>query len=377
MFNVLRKLDICSYVHGSPLLECSNAFESLEAAEKTSAALGRILMLDLVIRNEDRLPCRHLRWRGNFANLLLSEKAVRANNDALEVAFDSAIKKYRPKVIRALQKERRATSVDCKFSPPHPGLVPQSSDVSDIIESPKSGTMSVASLALNESSGSDLHIVAIDSGVPRRPPAGKRANDQAHYPKLVELLINCPEYASDLLREITGGKLQSLPLDTNTETDLRRNEINSVVLEFRNGFRAAHRDLQGFHMFLLTLHQKLDGLLRTFLNIVDKSSGDLDKEDLLVPESPSLSKEMEVHCPSPGTGSVLIDDNSNLNDSESQRTPPRPPSSGFKESSECSPIPRDSSHGKFSKGSGEPLGSLRLTSKIRDFYRFAKVCETV
>ncbi|XP_073281909.1 dual specificity protein phosphatase PHS1-like [Primulina huaijiensis] len=368
-----RGLLLMNYVHGSPLLECSNAFESLEAAEKTSAALGRILMLDLVIRNEDRLPCRHLRWRGNFANLLLSEKVVRVNNDALEVAFNSAIKKYRPKVIRALQKERRATSVDCRFSPPHPGLVSQSSDVSDITESPKSGTMSVASLALNESSGSDLHIVAIDSGVPRRPPAGKLANDQANYPKLVELLINCPEYASDLLREITGGKLESLPLDTDTETDLHRNEINSVVTEFRNGFRAALRDLQGFHMFLLTLNQKLDSLLRAFLNIIDKSSGDLDKEDLVVPESPSRAKEMEVHCPSPGTDSVLVDDNSNLNDLESQRTPPRPPSSGFKESSEYSPIPRDSSHGKFSKGSGEPLGSLRLTSKIRDFYRFAKV----
>ncbi|XP_073157094.1 dual specificity protein phosphatase PHS1-like [Henckelia pumila] len=366
-----RCLLLMNYVHGSPLLESSNAFESLEASEKTSAALGRILMLDLVIRNEDRLPCRHLRWRGNFANLLLAEKVVRVNNDSLEVAFDSAIKKYRPKVIRALQKKRRATSVDSRFSPPHPGLVPQSSDVSSIVESPKSGTTSVASLALNEPTGSDLHIVAIDSGVPRRPPAGKRANDQENYPKLVELLLNNPEYASDLLHEITGEKLESFRLDT--EADLHGNEINLVVLEFRNGFRAALRDLQGFHMFLLTLHQKLDSLLRAFLNIVDKSSGDLDKEESVVPESPSLAKEMEVHCPSPGTDSVLTDDTSNLNDLESQRTPPRPPSSGFKESSESSPIPRDSSHGKFSKGSGDPLSSLRLTSKIREFYRFAKV----
>ncbi|GJT79990.1 LL-diaminopimelate aminotransferase, chloroplastic [Tanacetum coccineum] len=49
---------ICSYAHGSPLLENSSAFKTQKAAEKPSAALGRILMLDFVIRNEDRLPRR-------------------------------------------------------------------------------------------------------------------------------------------------------------------------------------------------------------------------------------------------------------------------------------------------------------------------------
>ena len=88
----------CSYVHGSPLLENSSAFKTQEAAKKTSAALGRILMLDLVIRNEDRLPCRDLQWRGNSANLLLADKMATANRDALEEAFDSAIKRYRPRV---------------------------------------------------------------------------------------------------------------------------------------------------------------------------------------------------------------------------------------------------------------------------------------
>ncbi|KAI3455141.1 hypothetical protein Pfo_011804 [Paulownia fortunei] len=371
-----RCLLVMNYVHGSPLLESSNAFESREVAEKTAAALGRILLLDLVIRNEDRLPCRHLRWRGNFANLLLAEKVSSANIDALEVAFDSAIKKYRPKVIRALQKERRATSVDSRLSPPQPGLVSQSSDVSDITESPKSSNISVRSLSLNDSVCSDLHIVAIDSGVPRRPPAGKRANDQANYPKLVELLINSSEYASQLLHEITGGKLGTSPGNVDATTDFRESEMTSVVHEFRRGFQAALRDLQGFHIFLLTLHQKLDGLLRAFLSIINKSScGDLDKEDLVVPESPSQVKGIEVHCPSsPSRDRVVGDNTSDLNDSESQRTAMRPPSSGFRESSDsCSPMSRDSWHGKFSKGSGEALRSLRLTSKLRDFHRFAKV----
>ncbi|GKA91516.1 dual specificity protein phosphatase PHS1-like protein isoform X1 [Tanacetum coccineum] len=48
----------CSYAHGSPLLENSSAFKTQKVAEKPSAALGTILMLDFVIRNEDRLPRR-------------------------------------------------------------------------------------------------------------------------------------------------------------------------------------------------------------------------------------------------------------------------------------------------------------------------------
>ncbi|KAL2478953.1 Dual specificity protein phosphatase PHS1 [Forsythia ovata] len=372
-----RCLLLMNYVHGSPLLESTNAFDSREAAEKTALALGRVLMLDLVIRNEDRLPCRHLRWRGNSANLLLAEKVATSNIDALELAFDSAIKRYGPKVIRALQKERRATSVDSRLSPPNPGLVSQSSDLSDITESPKSSNMSLKSENSIESMSSDLHIVAIDSGVPRRPPAGKRANDQANYPQLVELLINSSEYASQLLHEITGGKLGSSPEDSDRIPDLRGSETTSVVHEFRSGFRAALRDLQGFHIFLLTLHQKLDSLLRAFLSIINKSScGDLDKDDLVVPESPLQAKANEVHCPSPppSRDRIIVDNSSDLNDSESHRTTPRLSSSGCKEISDsCSPMSRDSWHGKFSKGSGEPLRSLRLTSKLRDFHKCAKV----
>lgn len=363
-----RCLLVMNYMHGCPLLESSSAFESREVAEKTAAALGRILMLDLVIRNEDRLPCRHLRWRGNFANLLLTEKIASANVDALELAFDSAINRYRPKVIQALQKERRATSVDSRLSPPQPALVSQSSDVSEILESPKSSNVSVRSLALNESA-CPFHIVAIDSGVPRRPPAGKRANDQANYPKLVELLINSSEYASQLLYEITSGKLGTSPENTDAITDIREYEMTSVVQAFRSGFRASLRDLQGFHIFLLTLHQKLDGLLRAFLGIINKSTcGDLDKEDL-VPESPS---QFHFAC-SPGRDRTFSDNASDVSDSESHKTAPRQPSCGFRESLDsCSPMSRDNWHGK-GKGSGEPLRSLRLTSKLRDFQKFAKV----
>ncbi|XP_021673387.2 dual specificity protein phosphatase PHS1 isoform X2 [Hevea brasiliensis] len=371
-----RCLLLMSYIHGSPLLESSTALDSRENAEKTAAALGRVLMLDLVIRNEDRLPCRQLRWRGNATNLLLADKMISANMNALEDVFDSAINRYRPSVIRALQKERRATSVDSRLNSNEPGIASQGCDLSDVKESPKSSNKSLRSQTSEESLFSELqkfHIVAIDSGVPRRPPAGKRANDQTNYPKLVELLLNSSDYSSNLLYEITGGKLGTSLEDTNT-TDIRGTEITSVVQEFRSGFRAALRDLQGFHIFLLTLNQKLDSLLRAFMNITNKTAGDFDREDMVVPESPL---HVGVHCPSPPTPSkdrFLNDNHPDFSDSELQKTAPRSSSSGNKESSDSrSPISREIWHGKFSRGSAEPIHSLRLTTKLRDIHKFAKV----
>ncbi|XP_044493243.1 dual specificity protein phosphatase PHS1-like isoform X2 [Mangifera indica] len=364
-----RCLLLMSYVHGSPLLESSIAFETRETAAKTAAALGRVLMLDLIIRNEDRLPCRELRWRGNPANLLLADKIASVTMDSLEEAFDSAIKRYRPRVLRALQKERRATSIDCRLNADNPGLVSQSSDLSDIIESPKSSQMSQGSQTSDESTGSEFHIVAIDSVVPRRPPAGKRAHDKANYPKLVELLLNSSEYASNLLHDITGGKLGSPLLEDAETTDLQVNQMNLVAHEFRSGFRAALRDLQGFHIFLLTLHQKLDGLLRSFFKIINKTSGDFDKDECLAPESPSNPPDV-FHSPSPLSKERCFNDsNPDFSATELQKTAPR---SSSKESSDSiSPMSREGWHGKFYKGSGDR--SMRLTAKLRDFHKWAKV----
>lgn len=332
-------------------------------------------MLDLVIRNEDRLPCRQLRWRGNSANLLLADKMSSADMDVLEEAFDSAIKRYRPRVIKALEKERRATSVDSRLSPHNSGLVSQSSDLSDVIGSPSSNA-SLEGHASTQSNLSDFHIVAIDSGVPRRPPAGKLANDQANYPKLVELLVNSSKYSLNLLHEITGGKLGFASDDTETATDVRVTEMASVVHEFRRGFRAALRDLQGFHIFLVTLHQKLDGLLRIFLNIMNKNSyADFDREDLVVSEAQSQTP-VTGHCPSPPSKERVINDNlPDLSDPEVQRSAARLSSSGLRESSDSSsPISREGWHGKFGRGSAESLRSLRMTTKLRDFHKYAKVC---
>ncbi|KAJ6418016.1 hypothetical protein OIU84_001410 [Salix udensis] len=206
-----RCLLLMSYVHGSPLLESSNAFEPRETGERIAAALGRVFLLDLVIRNEDRLPCRELGWRGNPANLLLAEKMTSSNVNALEVALNSAINRYQPKVIKALQKERRATSLNSKFNTHNqvPGIVSQGSDVSDITESSKPNKMQRVRKS-GQPSFPELisHAVAIDSGVPRRPPAVKRTNDQENYPKLIELLLNSSDYTSNLLFEITGREIR-------------------------------------------------------------------------------------------------------------------------------------------------------------------------
>ncbi|XP_057420318.1 dual specificity protein phosphatase PHS1-like [Lotus japonicus] len=369
-----RCLFFMNYVHGSPLLDNSSAFESWESAERTSEALGRVLMLDLVIRNEDRLPCRVLRWRGNCANLLSAEKMISANTDTLGSAFDSAINRYKPKLIKALQNERRSTSVDSRLSSHDSGLISQTSDLSEITESPRSTDISLRRQTSEESlSSADHNIVAIDSGVPRRPPAGKRANDQVNYPKLVELLMNSSGYASNLLYDITGGKLGCPPSEDMDTTDVHTSEMRSVIRAFRTGFRDALRDLQGFHIFLLTLHQRLDTLLRSFMNIVSKiSAGESDKDDFLIPDSPSLAPG---GCfSSPTSKERLANDNhQDFTDTESHKTACRASSLGNRDGYDSTPMSRENWHGKFSKGNGEPLRNLRLTAKLRDFNKFAKV----
>ncbi|KAJ4850160.1 Very-long-chain (3R)-3-hydroxyacyl-CoA dehydratase [Turnera subulata] len=369
-----RCLLLMSYVHGSPVLESSNAFESFETSEKIAAELGRVFLLDLVIRNEDRFPCRQLRWRGNPANLLLADRLISGSVHALEDAFDSAIDRYRPRVIKALHKERRASSVDSRLDCPSPAAENQGSDLTHIVESPKSAKI-LRTQTSDDSVFSNLqsfHIFAIDSGVPRRPPAGKRANDQENYPKLVELLLNCSDYTSNLLYDITGGKLGFPPAEDADSTDIRFTEMTSIIQEFRGGFRSAVRDLQSFHIFLLTLHQKLDSLLRAFLQLASKtSSGDSDKEDSVVPESPCHGV---VRCSSPPSRDRCGNDTPDFSDSEPQRATPKSSSSVLRESwDSSSPISRENWHGKSSRGGGDPIRSLRLTAKLRDMHKVAKV----
>uniref|UniRef100_A0ACD5VN98 Uncharacterized protein n=1 Tax=Avena sativa TaxID=4498 RepID=A0ACD5VN98_AVESA len=305
-----RCLFLMNYVHGSPLLESTTPFDSREFAEKTAEALGRILILDLILRNEDRLRCRPLGWRGNYANLLVADREAYANLNSLDGVHDSAIIRYKPAIIKSpqKQKQRRAVSISGSIG----------SDISDpVLE----GTYDPI-----EPEISSFRIVAIDSGVPRRPPASKRAKDQESYPRVVELTLNNWDYSSNLLFEVSIGKLGTpgpeefdMAPDYSYHSTLSESNMVVIVNSFRGGFRSAPRDLQRFHIFLLTLYQKLDALMKNFFNLMHKGTLSRDSFDL------------------------------------------------------SSPACRESFMMKNFKANGDASRGLRLTMKLREFNKYAKV----
>ncbi|URD92821.1 Actin-fragmin kinase, catalytic [Musa troglodytarum] len=365
-----RCLFLMNYVHGSPLLESSNAFQTHEAAAKAAAALGRVLMLDLILRNEDRLPCPQLGWRGNYANLLVADKMTSENMDAVCEA-SSATRSCGPQVTRFLQKEKRSNSANGRL---HPHVKDPSCESSDSFSEFSNKLVKIENA--EDYNNGDFYVVAIDSGVPRRPPAGKRAKDQERYPKLVELLLNNVDYSSNLLYEISGGRLgHPVSGEANSPnvscSSLNDADASAIVNEFRGGFRAALRDLQSFHLFLLTLYQKLDGLLRVFLSIISKSSGDSDRDDMGTLDLPSHSAGFGYSTPSPACKQHIATELSNCIMQKATPKSSPPGSRGSPES--VSPISRENWNGRYFKGSEEPSRSLRLTMKLRDFHKLPKV----
>ncbi|CAM0913071.1 unnamed protein product [Alopecurus aequalis] len=197
-----RCLLLVSYIHGSPLLESSKAFSSRQVACATSSSLGRVLMLDLILRNEDRLPCRQLGWRGNPANLMISDRSSFPSVDRFEDS-KSTSESSNPLISNMLQKEKRFHSANGRLDSPEVDLMSRKTDASN---------------STRENAGSTsgtLHIVAIDTGVPRRPPGGRRVKDHERYPKVVELLLNNSDYSSNILYEISGGVNYSTPSPPN------------------------------------------------------------------------------------------------------------------------------------------------------------------
>ncbi|RWW55934.1 hypothetical protein BHE74_00037411 [Ensete ventricosum] len=373
---LLEALELSRYVHGSPLAENPNAFDSREAAENTAEALGRVFVLDLILRNEDRLPCPQLGWRGNEANLLFSNKMASSGVDALDEAYESAIIRYKPRIMKSFRKEkekgRRAISVNGRLDSYGPQLTAEASDACITFT-----TRSTFNRGSECGKSSDFCIVAIDSGVPRRPPAGKRARDQESYPKVVELIINNLDFSSNLLYQLSFGKLGIPgPEHTDAPSDscscLSESDTVAIVHAFRAGFRSALRDLQGFHIFLLTLYQKLEGILRMFLSIISKSFSESDKDDSAGAfESPSHSAWCNFNsqfqaCKERGVHETHADSS----DFESRRCLHK--SSGSRESLDISPGSRENWNCRYFKGSGE-ASRLRLTMKLRDFNKLTKV----
>jgi len=220
-----------------------------------------------------------------------------------------------------------------------------------------------------ESTNDTFHIVAIDTGVPRRPPAGRRIKDHERYPKVVELILNSSDYSASILYEISGGKLGHPGPDEVTSTysclSLSDEDSALAIHEFRGSFRAALRDLEGFHLFLLQLYQKLDGLLRLFLSIITKSSEESDNNDSVLLDFPSPgasyttpSKQLNNELPS---------------DSEMLKSTTKSSSAGSRGSTDSASLSRDSWSNKYFKGSAEVPRNLRMTMKLRDFYKNPKV----
>ncbi|KAL6627780.1 hypothetical protein ACP70R_031506 [Stipagrostis hirtigluma subsp. patula] len=350
-----RCLLLMSYIHGSPLLESPKAFNSREAACVTASSLGRVLMLDLILRNEDRLPCRQLGWRGNPANLMISDRSptledFRITTDGSDQLAATSI----------FLKEQQSHSANRKFDSTE--LDPMTPTV-EALRNERDNT---------ESTDGTFRIVAIDTGVPRRPPAGRRVKDHERYPKVVELILNNSDYSSNILYEISGGKLGHPGPDVRSTDPCfsLSDEVNaSAIHEFRGSFRAALRDLEGFHLFLLQLYQKLDSVLRVFLSIITKSSEESDHNDVAISDFPSPGASYSTPCPA----SKQLN-NEMHSDSEMSKSATKPSSAGSRGSSDSvSPMSRDGWSNKYHKGSAEAPRSLRMTMKLRDFYKNPKV----
>ncbi|CAD6238668.1 unnamed protein product [Miscanthus lutarioriparius] len=355
-----RCLLLMSYIHGSPLLESSKAFNSREAACVTASSLGRVLMLDLILRNEDRLPCRQLGWRGNPANLMISDKSSLPSLDRLD-DFKSSTDSSNQLITKFLHREKRSHSLNGKFD--SPGLDPMSPKLEALINEKENA----------ERTNGNFRIVAIDTGVPRRPPVGRRVKDHERYPKVVELILNSSDYSASILYEISGGKFGHSRPDEVTCSDsccsLSDEDNAAVIHEFRGSFRAALRDLEGFHLFLLQLYQKLDGVLRVFLSIITKTSEESDNNDAALSDFPSPGASYSTPCPP----SKQLN-NELHSDSEMLKSATKSSSVGSRGSSDSvSPLSRDSWNNKYFKGSAEAPRSLRMTMKLRDFYKNPKV----
>ncbi|KAK8953129.1 hypothetical protein KSP40_PGU005520 [Platanthera guangdongensis] len=134
-------------------------------------------------------------------------------------------------------------------------------------------------------------------------------------------------------------------------------------------------DLQSFHLFLLTLHQKLKGLFWILESIVSRNSGEHEKNESQNSISPR-SRNFGVSTPL-CKERLAIESHADSIDSESHKNTPRPSPRG--ESEQCD-TPNSTSYGskgnwsdKYFKGSGDQFHRSRLTMKLRDFQKFVNV----
>ena len=83
---------LLEFVPGLPLVSSSEAFEE-ENIEETSFLVGKILGLDMMLGNPDRLFCERLSWPGNSANLIF---ATGGKHCGKIVAIDAVVQRKPP-----------------------------------------------------------------------------------------------------------------------------------------------------------------------------------------------------------------------------------------------------------------------------------------
>lgn len=262
-----RSLLVMGYIDGHPLVESPRAF-SLEASESTASSLGRVLLLDLVIRNGDRLACKKLGWRGNLNNIMFTERKLLAPT------------KTNPK--------------KCENFPVGPPMRKQKSPG----KSPLSETRSSPGVSRGPQVG---NVVVIDSGVCRRPPSMQSAVDRQEYPVFVELLLNDRDFAADVLNEISNGQFSEY-LDGAVGSSPRRiSQLGSnhcsekIVNAFQRGFKEGISDLEGLQTMMSQLRRRLDEMLRAFIAYITSQVPDSSDDNL----SPSSGEKKKKKPPTP------------------------------------------------------------------------------
>ncbi|XP_024530549.1 dual specificity protein phosphatase PHS1 [Selaginella moellendorffii] len=235
-----RCLLLMGYVTGCPLHKYKPPVLTQAIARRIAGSLGRVLLLDLVLRNEDRLPCQQLGWRGNPGNLLCTERTP--------IGEPLQTKKLEFKVTG------RRSIVSGRSVPPIPKHARERTTTITV------GTSVEAEQPQrNPPGGRALHLVAIDSGVPRRPPSQKRELDRAQYPRFVEMLLHDFDTSSEVVKEISSCYLETVAEET------EKLDMAGVTNAFLSGFQAGLKAMVPLRSFLVKLQRRLDFYLKQFV----------------------------------------------------------------------------------------------------------------
>lgn len=405
-------------------MDYPEAFNAQETAERSAKTLGRVLVLDLVLRNEDRLRCKQLGWRGNDGNLMATKKQILGTRPCKERSSRPLLPRRGSGTPNSKQQQQQQLQqqqygfrkqLRSQFdstsgrggggASPSSGASPGAARAAAPEGSIKPGGRQSTRTEIESSSKTpQLCIVAIDSGVPRRPPSSKVEKDKTEFPKFVELLLNDEAVASQILQEISSDRLGRLPPPPSPSSDavprserpLKTQGIDQkkVVKAFQEGFRAGAHDMQDLRMFLLKLFRKLSQLLKEFVTYMASIEDDKLRDDSpsrlasgrrnsRSSESPTTTVEVQKSLeglsvePVEQPGDSMGANGQRRSDSrQTPRTPPSQLDSGGGDQSESSsvgrsftpktpPLQQDSSPDQRESSVGRSSSSSRRSSSLR------------